>query len=384
MLSLKIALRFLGSGRTQTLLIISGIAIAISIQIFVGLLIGSLQKDLVDSTIGNSPQITISSSEDVASIRGWESLVARIDELKITEAIAVSASGTAFVRDGTTSLPIILRGFRYENADRIYGFSESLYQGRPYQSGKEALVGRELNEELELGIGDRLTITLPSGESSTLTVAGFYDLGTASINRSWVIANLQSVQNIFELGDRVTSIEMTVPDVFTADTVAHTIEQAVGGDNIKIDNWKELNADLLSALDGQRTSSTIIQAVIILSVVIAIASVLAISVLQKSRQIGILKAMGIRDRAASSIFIFQGLILGLIGSLLGITLGLGLFYGFNTFTADPDGTALITPYFDRGFIFRSWLIAVAASTLAGLLPARKSLRLNPIEVIREG
>jgi lipoprotein-releasing system permease protein len=177
---------------------------------------------------------------------------------------------------------------------------------------------------------------------------------------------------------------MTVDDVFEADTIASRIEQELNNEDINVENWKDQNEDLLSALNGQQTSSTIIQAVIILSVVIAIASVLAISVLQKSRQIGILKAMGIKDTSASMIFMYQGLLIGLVGSILGMSLGLGLLYAFSTFTKNPDGTALIELYIEYDFVIRSWIIAVLASTLAGVIPARKSLRLNPIEVIREG
>ena len=131
-------------------------------------------------------------------------------------------------------------------------------------------------------------------------------------------------------------------------------------------------------------SSIIIQAVIILSVVIAISSVLAITVLQKSREIGILKAMGIKDLQASLIFIYQGLLVGLLGSTLGIMLGLGLLYSFNTFTIRPDGSSLVDLYIDYNFIVRSWLIALLASTVAGILPARRSQQLTPVEVIREG
>ena len=177
---------------------------------------------------------------------------------------------------------------------------------------------------------------------------------------------------------------LAVNDVFKADAIASYIEKELDNEDIKIENWKEQNEDLLSALNGQQTSSTIIQAVIILSVVIAIASVLAISVLQKSRQIGILKAMGIKNLTASMIFIYQGLLIGLVGSILGMSLGLGLLYAFSTFNTNPDGTALVELYIEYDFIIRSWIIAVLASTLAAVIPARKSLRLNPIEVIREG
>jgi len=384
MLSFKVAVRFLKSGRTQTVLIVIGIAIAISIQIFVGLLISSLQKSLVDRTIGNSPQITVASSTDIITIRDWEGLVEGIEQLGLTRATSVSASANAFVKNGSSNLPILMRGFNFDSADRIYNIADSIYEGRPYQSRREVLVGRELGEELEANVGDKLAVVLPNGSVSTFTISGFYDLGVASINKTWVITNLQTAQRLFDFGNRVTSIEMTVDDVFEADIIADKIEKALDNDDIKIENWKELNEDLLSGLNGQRTSSTIIQAVIILSVVIAISSVLAISVLQKSRQIGILKAMGIKDVAASLIFIYQGFLIGLVGSVLGVMLGLGLLYAFNAFTANPDGSALIDLYIEYDFILRSWFIALLASTLAGVIPARKSLRLNPIEVIREG
>jgi len=96
MLSFKIAVRFLKYGKTQTILIILGISIAISIQIFVGLLIGSLQKSLVNSTVGNSPHITISSDTDVAAIRDWKQIIQHVDELGMTQGVAVSASSNAF------------------------------------------------------------------------------------------------------------------------------------------------------------------------------------------------------------------------------------------------------------------------------------------------
>ena len=384
MLSFRVAIRFFKSVRTQTLLIVIGIAIAISIQIFVGLLIGSLQKSLVDRTIGNSPHITISSATDITTIRDWERLVAKIEQLGDTKAISASASANAFVRDGETDVPILVRGFDFENADRIYNIRSSIYEGRPYSSQREVLVGRDLRDELEVDIGDKLAILLPNGTVYTLTISGFYDLGVASINKSWVIANLKTGQKLFGFGRRITSIEIAVDEVFEADMIAYEIQQVLNDKNIKIENWKELNEELLSGLDGQRISSTVIQAVIILSVVIAIASVLAISVIQKSRQIGILKAMGIKDPAVSLIFIYQGFLIGLIGSILGITLGIGLLYAFNIFTSNPEGTALIDLYIDYNFVLRSWFIVLLASTLAGVIPATKSLQLNPIDVIREG
>jgi lipoprotein-releasing system permease protein len=127
-----------------------------------------------------------------------------------------------------------------------------------------------------------------------------------------------------------------------------------------------------------------IQIFIIVSVVIAIAAILAITVFQKSRQLGILKAMGIKDRAASLIFIFEGLLIGLAGSVIGVGLGLGLLYGFSVGTTKPGELPVIDLYIDYKFVALSWGISILASVIAALIPARRSLRLNPIDVIREG
>jgi lipoprotein-releasing system permease protein len=384
MISLRIAVRFLKSGRTQTILIVFGIAVAISIQLFVGLLIESLQKTLVDRTIGNAPQITITSATDITTIRDWQLIVERIKLNEGITAITVSATGNAFVENGNRNLPVVVRGFDFDGADAIYHFSDSIYDGRRYESPREVLVGKELGEELGLKVGDRLAVTLPNGIAGTFTVSGLYDLGVGSINRTWLLGNLATAQGLFNYRDRVTSIEMTVKSVFDADRIAGEIERQLGNGNLKIENWKEANQELLSGLEGQRMSSIIIQAVIIISVVVAISSVLAITVLQKSREIGILKAMGMKDLPASLIFIYQGLLVGILGSTLGVALGLGLLYGFNSFTVRPDGSSLVDLYTDYNFVARSWFIALLASTLAGILPAWKSQRLTPVEVIREG
>ena len=384
MLAFKIAIRFLTHGRTQSILILVGIAIAISIQVFVGLLIDSLQRTIVDRTIGNSPHITISSATDVYTIRRWQQIVYEAEQMKQVKALTPSASGNAFVEKENRNLPVLVRGAPFLSADRIYNIKDAIYDGKEYSSRQEVLVGRELREELELDVGDKIVLSIPRGGKVALTVSGFYDLGVANINKTWLFTYLDTAQEIFDFGGRITSIEMKVGDVFQADTVASQLEQKLNNDEVVIENWKEQNEELLSGLEGQRISSAIIQVVIIASVVIAIASVLAISVLQKSPEIGILKAMGINDLNASLIFIYEGFLLGLVGSLAGLVLGVSLLYAFLTFTTSPGREPLVDLYFDYGFLVRSWLIALIAATLAGVIPARKSLKLNPIDVIREG
>ena len=383
MLPFSLAVRFLRSGRGQTILIIVGISIAIAAQIFIGLLITSLQKTLVDRTIGNQPQITISPLGDSTTISDWQTLKAKITGMGNVETVAVSASGNAFLFKGNKTAPVLVRGFD-ATADNIYSINKGVYEGSWNPSQRGVLMGKDLKEEMGFVLGDEVTIQIPGGQTDTVSIVGFFNLGVSQLNTSWMITGLGEAQSIFGYDGNVTGIEMTVRDPFQADIIAANIQSELSNDNIPITNWKDQNEQLLSGLQGQSISSLMIQIFIVVSVVIAIAAILAITVFQKSRQLGILKAMGIKDRSASLIFIYEGLIIGVIGSVGGIALGLLLLYGFSVGTSQSGSQSLIDLYIDYKFIAISWGIAIVAAVAAALIPARRSLRLNPIEVIREG
>ncbi len=382
-LPLRIAARFLASGKGQTALIVGGIAIAISVQVFVGLLIDSLQAGLVEQTVGNSPQVTVRSAEKNVTISRWEEMVTGIGSLSAVRHVGVSVSGNAFVSKSNDSVPVVVRGLNPTAVDDIYRISGYVVQGRGLQGTGEALIGRTLADKLEVAAGDRLQLGTPDGVMIDYQVVGIYDLGVAAIDGSWVVTSLRTAQSLFGFGDRITSIEVTVNDVFEADAVAADVAALLNSDRLEITNWKAENGQLLSALQSQSMSNNIIQAVIIVSVAIAIASLLSVSVLQKRRQLGILKAMGIKDGAASLIFVFQGVMIGIMASIAGVALGLGLLYSFTVF-ATPGGESIIDFVVPPVFILRSLAISILASAIAGLVPASRSLRLNPIDVIREG
>ncbi len=384
MLSFRLAARFLSSGRTQTLLIISGIAIAIAVQVFIGLLIGSLQRGLVDRTVGNAPQVTIEAELGVgATISQWQTVLDEVRQVDGVTTASPSAAGSAFVAAQDRQTPAQVRGLDLDEAEGIYGLRDAVYEGSVFKETGEVLVGRQMAEALQLEPGDTLRLLVPEQAPTDVTVAGLYDLRVAEINERWVVTGIATAQSVFALGDEITAIEVAVEDVFAADAVAENIGTRLGRADLSIGNWKERNQELLDGLEGQQISSLVIQGAIIASVVIAIASILAISVLQKRREIGILKAMGIKDRDASRIFLYQGFLIGLVGSIAGILLGLGLLYAFTSYLA-REGDPLIAYEVDLQFLLLSWFIAVTASTLAGVIPARRSARLSPVEVINEG
>lgn len=390
---LKVAIRFLTSNKTQTLFIILGIAIGVSVQVFIGTLIDGLQKSLVNKTVNNSPQITISSTKDDKTIEDFEKKLIQIKESDSRiKNVSPSIEGSAFIKEGNKSYPILLRGFNLDESDKIYNIKNRIYEGqwitlRDIEANKrKILIGRELNEDLKKQVGDIIKITIPTGKSEEFVISGFYDLEVSSINKSWIITDLNTVQDILGYDKKITSIEaqINIEDIFKADSISKNVKYNLNSDEVKVENWKEQNKQLLSGLSGQSTSSYMIQFFVIVSVILAIASILAITVIQKSKEIGILKAMGIKNGPASRIFFFQGVILGIFGAILGISFGIGLTAMFTKFALDSDGNPIVQLYINYKFVVFSAVLAIVASSMAALIPAKKSAKLDPIEVIKNG
>ncbi|MDP2843362.1 MAG: ABC transporter permease, partial [Acetobacterium sp.] len=351
-LAFDIALRFLKSSKGQTGLIVLGIAIGVSVQIFIGSLITGLQKSLVDKTVGSAPQITVSSKADGDFILDAQAKIKTIKVANPDEIINLVAvtQGPAILKTAEDSTTIVIRGFDWEAAEGIYKITDRLVKGKLGTSENEVIIGKELSDNLSVKIGDRIEMITPKGNTAEFLVTGLFDLQVRSLNESWILTDEATVQTFLETGTGVSQIEMQVKDVFAADAVALTVEKRLKDDSLVVTNWKDENEALLSGLTGQTASSLMIQVFVLISVVLGIASVLAISVVQKSRQIGILKAMGMHNPKASLVFLFQGFLLGILGAFVGIGLGIGLSWSFATFVTNPDGSSLVPFFIDWYFI----------------------------------
>lgn len=343
-----------------------------------------VSKSLVDRTIGSSSHITITSSNNENFFENNQELIEDLKEDERLSAVSNAFDATGFIIEDEESSPVLMRGFEFKDANEIYNFPEVLIEGNLPEEENEIIIGQNLAEESDYLIGDIIEFITPTGDLEDLSITGVFDLGVASLNESWLITELETAQTIFEEEGNVSAIETQVTEIFDADIVADDIEAQIDDLGLTTSNWKDENEQLLSGLTGQSISSYMIQVFVLIAVLLGIASVLAISAVQKSKQLGILKAMGIQDRTAGQIFLLQGLVLGTIGSIIGTGLGIGLMYGFSTFVKNADGTALVPFYVNPTFVIGSAVIAIIASTIAAFIPAKNSARLNPMEVIKNG
>lgn len=385
-INFKIASRFMKSNKAQTTLISLGIALGVAVQIFLGLLINNLNDNLLNKTIGSSSQITITSqNKEDKIIKDYGNIV---EDIKSNEGNAITDLLTildtpALVNNGDSNESILVRGLNYSEDNDIYDIKNKITEGEFPTNNGDVLIGTGVSNSLNLNIGDEFTLITSNNNETLVKVSGIVDMQVKALNDSWVLTSLESAQNLFNQDNSITTIEMKIDmdKIFDADTIAANISTYIP-ENLNITNWKEDNGSLLDALSGQKSSSLTIQVFIIISVTMSIAGVLAISVLQKSKQIGILKAMGIKNKAAASIFLLQGLIFGVIGTTIGTALGITLFKIFNIVVKTSDGSPLVPGNMYFGFIAISVLLSIASSIIAAGVAARKSLKLDPMDIIR--
>ncbi|MBU3109131.1 ABC transporter permease [Clostridium gasigenes] len=383
-LSFKIAYRFLKNNKGQTLLIALAIGLGISIQIFLGLLIQNLQNDLVKNTIGGTSHITIRNEDNTLIGNGSElkNNVAETDSRIVTAIETLDQPGLISKYD--KSLAVILRGFNLNDGEKIYKFNDKLISGELPSNVNEIIIGKLLAQQLEIESGDEVNLLTPKKDVINVKVTGIIDLKVEALNKNYVVTDLNTIRSIYGLGnDTITSVETQVgnSNIFDVEEISNKIEATVGEKYIT-PNWIEVNESLLTGLKGQSASSYTIQVFVVLSVIVAIASILAITVMQKTKQIGILKAMGITDKQASRIFIIQGGLLGIIGAIFGLVIGIGLFKTFTVFVKNSDGSSLISGSININFVILSLVIAIVACIISSIIPGRKSLKLNPVEAIK--
>lgn len=379
----KIAIRFLTNGKAQTLFILLGIAVGVAVQIFLNSIITGVQENLLDNTIGTSSHITILSSDQDSRNRigQYTKVLERLDADPDIIRASASVDGNAFLKRAEKDTSLLVKGIELERADSIYQIKNRMVSGNANISANQVLIGKDLANDYDIEAGEAINLTMTGGSIQSFIVEGIFDLESANINGSWVFMDITRAQKLYNLSGYASRIEMQILSPFEADQKADQLGRVFP--DLKVQDWKQQNAQLLSALSSQSSSSYTIQVFVLIAIALGISSVLAVSVVQKSKQIGILKAMGVTGKSASQIFIIQGTLLGFAGALAGIGLGALLLEAFRIGTSGGGGLgfALTIKPINMAIVLA---VATFAGMAASFVPARNSEKLNPMEVIRNG
>jgi lipoprotein-releasing system permease protein len=398
-----VALRYLRDGRAQTMLILAAVSVGVSVIVFLSALINGLQTSLVKQTLGAQPHVTLrpleegarpvaedapavarvveKTSQRLRSIDQWPFVMASLERVPGVLASSPTVTGPGFAERGAAKRPIVVRGIDAERFSAVIEIRSKIKQGRFDVAGGSVVIGVELANDLGVTVGDKIRIATPEGIDDLVTVAGIFDLGNKPVNQTWVLTSLRQAQSLYALPGGATTLEVKVAKVFDAERISSDIHDRTG---LPSDSWMKLNAQLLVGLRSQDSSKTLIQFFVVVAVALGIASVLIVSVVQKSKEIGILRAYGTPARRVLTIFLIQGGLVGLLGSFVGSALGALFSIGFQSSVRNADGSPTFPVQLDLELFASTTLLAVGIGLVAAVIPARRASRLDPAQAIRYG
>ena len=398
----RVALRFLREGRMQSVLIIVGVAAGVAVIAYVTALIDGLQANTVRKTLGTQAHVALRAPDDVVTpswprddathtlsesqaraqrlrpVANWQALVPLLERRAEVRTVSPMVSGSGLALRGEASQSIALMGVELARYDRMVDLRRKLVDGAARLEPGDAIVGTELARDLGLRVGDRFSVNT-GRVTDSMRVTGLIDLGIKDLNRRTVIVPLRSAQSLLELPGGATVLELQVADVWQAERLAAGLRQALP---YKVESWQETNAQLVSALRAQSISTAVIRGVVAAVVVLGIASVLVVSVVQKQREIGILRAMGATRGQIQRVFLVEGALVGALGSVLGVLLSMSLIWLFSVLALGSDGMPLFAIHLPFDTAVRTALLAVVCGVLAALAPARRAARMDPAQAIR--
>lgn len=392
-----IATSFLREGRVQSLMITVGVAIGVAVIVFITALIQGLQTNLIDKTLGSQSHIQLVSPDEVnlvapvaagtvqlvqedkrpqrlRSINNWQQITDTLDQLPLLTAVSPVVSGPAFVRRGEALESVVLIGTELERYQKIIPLDEYLISGDLRVGADNVLIGSELADNLGVEVGSKLRLDTGQQDNTVVNVVGIFELGVRELDARYVYLDLKQAQSLLSLPGGVTVIDLTVADIFEADSIAEQVGRLT---SLQAESWIETNAQLMSGLSAQSLSTNMIIVFVGISVAFGIASVLSVSVVQRTREIGILRATGATRQQILWIFLIQGAVFGLLGSVLGSAASYVLVWVFNTF-----GPSLFYIPVSIELILLAMLLATLTGVLAAAIPARRAAALDPVVAIR--
>ncbi|MEA3338481.1 MAG: FtsX-like permease family protein, partial [Chloroflexota bacterium] len=252
-----------------------------------------------------------------------------------TNVIAVSqrirTGGMVSSREGT--LPVAITGVEPEQEAPVSLAAENVVQGRWLEANDEdvLLIGQAMAERLEVTIGDRVTLvgraTHQQMRRRTMTIVGIYDIGIPDVEKSLVYVSLLEAQTLFDLRDQATEIAIYLAQVGQEPPVVEMLQAALPG--YEVDAWDTLDPSLKEMMEMEDQMMGIFGLVILLIAGVGILNLMLMAVFERTREIGLLAAMGLKRREIVALFLLEGVMIGLLGALAGCVLGggIGAYFG---------------------------------------------------------
>jgi len=371
--------------------VISVLGIAIGVMaliVVIGVMTG-FDKDLRDKIVGNYSHITITSYKGIDD-KEYDRILNKVSGNPEIKGISPYVQGQVLIKEGSRFIAVGLKGINPQTESSVTKIKKYITTGNIDSLGQDkVIIGKELASYLGLGINSNLISYSPFGKDKerVLKVVGIFNSGMYDYDLNLVFTDLKTAQDILGLNNKFSAIAVKLDNLNLADKVKEELSSVVGFDyNLK--TWMEANQNFFAALKLEKLTMFIILTLIILVASFNIISTLVVMVVEKTRDIGILKAIGMTSSRIRKIFIYEGLIIGVLGTFLGSVGGMvlcGLLKKYKFIKLPQD-----IYYIDRLPVsIEFWpdialiiLAAILITLISTIYPARKAARLNPVEALR--
>nr|QNT35648.1 hypothetical protein GNCGGNMO_00010 [uncultured Methanosarcinales archaeon] len=384
MYELFIALRHLTSRRRQTIFSVLAVGLAVMLLVWSQAMMVGFTDEMYAKTVDQMAHVTVEPQEDEDYIHLYHKLTEDIGELDGVVGVSPVLDGPATFEYKDKNKNVVMRGIQVDAHDSVLHINDDIVEGsfRDLEvSSNSVVVGDALAEKLDVEIGDTIDASFPEANPAALKVVGIYDSGTP-LDETLAITSQSTAQDFLDVSNVVSSILVRVDDRERAQAISEEID-AMG---YPASGWKETNPEIIQTLKLEGTSNAIILSLIVIIASFGIVSTLFMVVMEKTKEIGMLMAMGVPRRSIMMIFVMESGILGLLGAVLGVALGVGLAIqmGSYTYEVGEEAMAGITtiPFVVR---LQDAVIIVMFTFLlnliAGIYPASRASKLNPVEAI---
>ena len=405
---LLIALRHLKARRKQrfisiiTFFSIGGVALGVAALIVVISVMSGYKKDIQEKILGVNAHLVISRYNNVY-IDDYEDVM---EEIKVVPGVVSSTpyifSQIMLYTGRDVKMGAILRGVDVETAPDVISIEDDLVEGQlkdlvaTGEGPPGIILGKELAKTLGVEYGSEIYIMSPTGTMTPLgitskmekfEVTGIMDTGMFDYDATFAYISIAEAQDFLEIPDWVSGVEVKVDDIYRAKDIALHIQTILGGQGFFTRDWMEMNKNLFAALEMVKAVMFIILVLIVFVAAFNIASTLIMIVMEKGKDVAILKSLGAKNVSILRIFIFEGLIIGGIGTLLGFLGGLIICLLLKQYKFIELDSSIY--YMDRLPVDMVWsdilVISIASiflCFLATIYPAWQASRLDPVDALR--
>lgn len=397
----KIAFRYFSANRTQTGLLIAGVAVGVFVFVFMSALIGGLAVFLVERTVGDIAHVTVEAPdrdptrllpEDSGTVllvqqrsttqrQQLRTAAAFLPWIEALPGVAITSQqivGNGFLAKGQLSAPVGVTGVEPDKVSAIADIKKRLVSGTTDLNNSTVLIGKGLADDLGLQVGQVTRLRSENGPAKSMVISGIFEIGLEALDKRSAFVSLSAARTLFEMPQGISRIEIKLDDLNQADVLARRIATQTG---LKATPWTASNGQLLDGLRAQATSGDLIKAFALITVVIGVASALLLSTYRRRSEIGIMRAMGASRVFVVMVFVTQGTLIGLIGGIMGAALGYAALAPFPVPEMAPPGGLPVDVR--QGAYGIAILLTTVGAIVASILPARAAARVDPASVISQ-